>query len=134
MKVMKRTLMATLAATLLATSQAFAATCSVSEFSSLITDFGGSPINIPMVLSPGPTTQTVTATTPTEVSSAFQTGTRFLWVYCDEVMHIQLGATPATGLTTGDFRIPSGGFWIGVAQTEVQLGTLKIAFCDADCT
>lgn len=114
--------------------QANAATCSVSEFTTLITDFGGETIDIPLVLSPGPTTQTVTATAPAALTNPFQTSTRFLWIYCDEVMHIQLGTSPATGLTTGDFRIPAGGFWIGVAEGEVNDGTLNIAFCDADCT
>lgn len=130
---MKR-LIVSLLLLLAATSQSWAATCSVSEFTSLITDVGGKPIQVPMVPSPTPTTQTVTATAPTAVTNAFQTGTRFLWIYCDEVMHIQLGTNPETGLTTGDFRIPAGGFWVGLPEREVDLGTLKIAFCDADCT
>jgi len=51
----------------------------------------------------------------------------------DEVMHMQLGTSPATGLNTFDFRIPAGGFWIGVSTGDINLGSLKIAFCDADC-
>ncbi len=128
---MKRLILVALLA-LLPLSQGLAATCSVSEFTSLITDRGGHAISIPLVSEP--TTQTVTATTPTAVSSAFVDSTRYLWIYCDEVMHMQLGTDPATGLTTGDFRIPAGGFWIGLRTTDVGLGTLKIAFCDADCS
>lgn len=132
---MKRllTMVLTTLAVLLVSAQAMAATCSVSEFSALVTDFGGNPIQIPKVNGSGPTTQTVSATTPTAVSNAFASGARFLWIYCDEVMHFQLGTSPATGLTTGDMRIPAGGFWIGLPN-EVALGTLKIAFCDADCS
>lgn len=129
---MKR-LIAIMVLALLPISHGWAATCSVSEFSTLVTEFSGRSIQIPMVISPSPTTQTVTATTPTAVTNAFASGARFLWIYCDEVMHMQLGVTPATGLTVGDFRIPSGGFWIGLSRIDANLGTLKIAFCDADC-
>lgn len=120
-------------AALLLGAPAWSATCSVSEFDTLIVDANSRPVQIPLVSSPSPTTQAVTATTATAVTNAFAATTRFLWVYCDEVMHMQLGVTPATGLTTGDFRIPAGGFWIGLVRSEVEDGTLKIALCDADC-
>jgi len=116
-----------------AMSRGWAADCSVSEFSSLITDFGGTPVQIALVPSPSPTTQILSATTATAVTNPFSSGTRFLWINCDEVMHIQVGTTPATGLSTNDFRIPPGGFWIGLRLGDVNDGTLKIAFCDIDC-
>ena len=130
---MKRFFIVTIILSLATVSQAWAASCSVSEFSSLISDFGGKTIQIVMVPTPSPITQVVTPTVPAAVSNAFASGTRFLWIYCDEVVHMQLGTSPATGLTSSDFRIPSGGFWIGLPSAEANLGTLKIAFCDIDC-
>lgn len=121
------------AALLLSLSPAFAATCSVSEFRDVATLSGGQTMQIAKMTAPGPTTQTVTATSATAVTNAFAGGTRYLWVYCDEVMHMRLGTTPTTGLTTGNFRIPAGGFWIGLEPADVSPGTLKIALCDADC-
>ena len=118
---------------LLAMPYAYAATCSVSEFRDMSTLSGGQFTAIPSITSPGPTTQTVTATTPVAVTNAFASGTRFLWINCNEVMHLQLGATPATGLTIGHMRIPANGFWLGLVARDVEPGTLKIAFCDVDC-
>lgn len=114
-------------------SQTWAADCSVSEFNTLVMERSGQRLQIALMPITSPVTQIVTATTATAVASAFADTTRFLWIYCDEVMHIQIGTAPATGLTTGDFRIPSGGFWIGVPARAARLGTLKIAFCDIDC-
>ena len=129
---MKRFVCIVLALAAIFSGPVTAATCSVSEFSSVITTFSGENIQIAKPVSPSPITQTVTATTPTALSNAFASGARFIWIYCDEVMHIQFGETPTTGLTTGDMRIPAGGFWIGLPN-EVGLGTLKLALCDADC-
>jgi len=131
---MKRLILSTLLLALLPLSQALAATCSVSEFTSLITDLGGNRINIPLVTAPTPRTQVVTATAPAAIASAFTSSTRYLWIYCDEVMHMQLGTSPTTGLTTSDFRIPAGGFWVGLSNNDVREGTLRVAFCDADCS
>lgn len=128
---MKRFTLAALA--LLFSANLWAATCSVSEFDTLVTDSSGRVLQVPIFAGLSPTTQTVTATTPTAVSNGFGVSTRFLWIYCDEVMHIQVGTAPATGLTTDDMRIPSGGFWLGLVPTAVDDGDLKIAFCDADC-
>ncbi len=130
---MKR-LIATTILLLAMSAPAWAATCSVSEFKDLVTESKGKTIQVAMMSITSPVTQTVSATTATAVSSAFTDTTRFLWIYCDEVMHIQIGTSPATGLTTGDMRIPAGGFWIGVPGKAARLGTLKIAFCDADCS
>ncbi len=118
---------------LLLAAPAMAATCSVSEFSVLVRDFSGYKLNIAKPLMPGPVTQTVTATTPTALTNPFSSGALFIWIYCDEVMHIQFDTTDATsGLTTNDMRIPAGGFWIGL-PSEVSTGTLELALCDADC-
>jgi len=114
---------------------ALAASCSVSEFSAVVKTASGSDnIQVGLMGSPSPVTQLVTATTPTAATNAFADTARFVWVYCDEVMHVQIGTAPATGLTTGDLRIPAGGFWIGLPAFAASLGTLKIAFCDIDCT
>ena len=135
---------ATLAAILFLTcSQAMAASCWVSEFSALITDVSGRPIPIGQVNLASPTTQAVTATAPAAVTNAFSSGTRYLWVYCDEYVFYQFGTTPTTGMATAQgngtlMPIPAGGFWLdvpeGLAGGALNAGTLKIALCDADCS
>lgn len=137
-KNMKR-LIATVFLAFLMTTPSWAASCWVSEFTSVVTDLGGHAVQIPRIASGGPVTQTATPTTPVALTNAFQSSTRWIWIYCDEVVFYQLGTVPTTGMATAHgngtlMAIPAGGFWLGLFRAEVDLGTLKIAFCDADCS
>lgn len=91
---MKRTILALLL--LLGLSEAFGATCKISEYRALAQDATGREIQV--ALEPPITTQTVTYTTSAQ-SSAFNAATRFIRVVCDAKAHFVI-STAGTNATS----------------------------------
>lgn len=126
----------TIAALLLTAGQAWSASCQVVEFDILPIDAASRVMMIPLSYSGGNTTQVDTSITIAEdITDPMGVNTRYVWIFCDEIVHVLFGISPAASLTveTG-MRIPDGGFWFGLPAGPAKLGTLEVALCDVDCT
>ena len=124
---------------LLGVSQAWAASCSVTEFDVLPLDANNRVIQVPLLYSfdrVGDKTQIdATITVAENLGAEFAVTTGYVWVNCDEEVHVLVGLDPASDLTTGTgMRIPANGFWVALFKGDVSLGTLLMALCDADCS
>lgn len=125
---MKRIVIAAIA--LLASVQALGATCNVAEFPfALPVDANGNVVQIATLSETDPVAQTVTYTTSTAATNAFDSATRMIRVTCDANAHIDLGATPVAD--TENLRIAAGATeYYNLIPGQVSGGTLKIAFYD----
>lgn len=125
-----------IAALFLTAGQAWAASCSVTEFDILPVDGANRVIMIPLLYSGGNTTQVDASITIAEaITNPLGVNTRYVWIYCDEIVHVLFGVDPELILTVATgMRISDGGFWFGVPSGPVKLGTLEVALCDVDCT
>ena len=103
-------------------AQAFAATCKISEYVSLVRDSSGQVV--PVAKEPGVTDQSVTYTTST-ASAALNESTEFVRIVCDAKAHYQFGSAP-TATASDPYVAADTPEYFGVLDT----GTRKVAFYD----
>jgi hypothetical protein len=103
------------------------ATCYVAEYSDMVVDAAGR--EVPVAREPAVTVQAVTSVDSSTQSAVLNANTRFVIITCDAQAFFSFGASPTA--TTSTFPL--------AAFTETGRGvergsSLRIAFCDADCT
>jgi hypothetical protein len=100
----------------------------VAEYENMVVDANGR--EVPVAQEPSITVQNITSVDASTQSAAFSANTRFVLIVCDALVFYSFGVDP-TAAATG-FYIP--------ADTEISRGvarggtTLKVAFCDSDCS
>jgi len=102
----------------------FAATCKISEYTSLVVDSSGRVV--PVAAEPSLPSQNVIFTFTTQ-SAAFSTSPRtmFVRIICDAKAHFVFGTNPIA-TATSPYLAPDIGEYFGVAGG----GTWKVAFYD----
>jgi hypothetical protein len=83
-------------ALLCVSAPSWAATCKISEYSSISVDASGR--EVPVALEPANAVQQVTYTTTTQ-STACNSATRFVRIVCDAKAHFEFGSNPTATAT-----------------------------------